>query len=133
MQWDAGPNAGFSAAKVTWLPVAPGYAARNVASESSDPDSLLSFYRALIRLRKENSELRNGGFELIDDQDDDVLAYMRGAVLVALNFSAAPQARTYDRQGHATTLVSSFAKTGQRADLKNLVLPPYGAYVGQVE
>ena len=133
MQWDAGPNAGFSAAKATWLPIASGYAARSVAAESKDPDSLLSLYKALIRLRKENPALRTGGFELINDDDANVLSYLRGSVLVALNFSAVPQKKTYDKYGQATALVSSFAKAGQSVDLGGLVLPPYGAFVGKVK
>ena len=47
MQWDASPNAGFAAAGVrTWLPVAADYVTRNVAAQSADPASFLSFYRA---------------------------------------------------------------------------------------
>jgi alpha-glucosidase len=141
MQWDAGPNAGFSAAKSTWLPVAPGYENRNVAvaAEEKDPESLLNFYKELIRLRRDNPAVRAGGFKLVNEKDGNVLAFLRRAsggktVLVALNFTAAPQRARYDvGSGRATTLVSSFSKAGQPADLKNLALPPYGAFVGQVE
>ncbi len=139
MQWDAGLNAGFSTAKATWLPVAPGYQARNVAVEEKDPDSLLSFYKALIRLRRENPALRGGGFELINEKDDNVLSYLWRAadgktVLVALNFTASPQQASYKvGRGQATTLISTFAKAGQVVDLKNLALAPYGVYVGQLD
>ncbi len=138
MQWDGGPNAGFSTAKATWLPVAPGYQTRNVATEEKDPESLLSFYRSLIRLRRENAALHAGSFELIGD-DNNVLAFVRRSadgkqVLVALNFAATPQTRSYDMgRGQATTLVSSFAKAGQAEDLKSLALAPFGVWVGQVE
>jgi alpha-glucosidase len=59
MQWNAEANAGFSKAKTTWLPVAPDYAARNVSAESRDPKSMLSYYKMLIWLRKENSALHD--------------------------------------------------------------------------
>ena len=139
MEWNSGANAGFSTARSTWLPAAPGYETRNVAVEDQDPGSLLSFYKALIRLRRENPALRNGGFALVNENDDNVLAYLRRTadgktVLVALNMTAAPQKASYDLgHGQATTLISTFAQAGQRADLKSLTMPPYGAFVGQVE
>src|ERR1051326_4897052 len=60
MQWTAGPQAGFSSAEVTWLPIAPNYKTRNVAVESKDSASLLNYYKALLHLRKENAALRDG-------------------------------------------------------------------------
>ncbi|MGA1994013.1 MAG: alpha-glucosidase [Bryobacteraceae bacterium] len=139
MQWNAGPHAGFSTAKATWLPVAPGYEARNVALEEKDPDSLLSFYKALIQLRRENPALHSGGFEPIDETNDNVLAYLRRAadgttVLVALNLTGGPQQVSYHvGRGQATPLISTFAKAGDTADVTRLALPPYGVWVGQVE
>jgi alpha-glucosidase len=139
MQWDAGPNAGFSTAAATWLPVAPGYPTRNVAAEEKDPDSLLSFYKALIRLRKQNPALHAGGFELVNENDASVLSFVRRApdgktVLVALNFTPVLRTAAYDLgRGRASTLLSTFAQPGQPEDLKSLALPPYGVYVGQVE
>ncbi len=138
MQWDAGLNAGFSAAKTTWLPVAPDYQKRNVALEEKDPSSLLNFYKALIRLRKENPALQSGGFEPIDPSHNGVLAYLRrvaGAptVLVALNFTSGPQEASYHvgpRQ--ATTLISTFSKEGEQEDVTRLMLPPYGVYAGKL-
>ncbi len=61
MQWDSSPNAGFTAPDVTpWLPVAADYATRNVAVQSADPESMLSFYRALAALRRAEPALHGG-------------------------------------------------------------------------
>jgi alpha-glucosidase len=143
MQWDASVNAGFSSAKATWLPVPPTYKERNVAAEANDPDSLLNYYKALIRLRKTNPALKDGDFTLINETDQDVLAFIRKAdgkaVLVALNFTPHRQKVSFDlepqgvRGKQATTVLSSFSKAGHNSSLKDLVLPPYGAYVGQVQ
>ncbi|RMF04801.1 MAG: alpha-amylase, partial [Chloroflexi bacterium] len=47
MQWDDGPNAGFTAAGVQpWLPLAPDARTRNVAVQSAQPDSMLNLFRA---------------------------------------------------------------------------------------
>ena len=138
MQWDDGPGAGFSTAKSTWLPVAPGYQIRNVAVEEQAPNSLLNFYKALIRLRRENPALHSGGLELIDENNNNVLAYLRQAegktVLVALNFTRGTQEASYHVGGRqATTLLSTYLKPGQPADVLRMLLPPYGVWVGQLD
>lgn len=144
MQWSAGKNAGFSTAESTWLPVAPGFATRNAASEADDPSSLLNFYRALIRLRKSSPALSNGTFQLLAADDENVLAWASQApsgecAVVVLNLSAAEHALSLGSgtcgrpRAGARVLLSSFADTGTRLGLDNLVLPAYGALVGQAE
>jgi len=139
MQWDAGPQAGFSSTPKTWLPVAPSYTTCNVAAESKDPASLLSYYKQLIRLRKTNPALSEGDFEFLNEADNNVLAFVRkpgsgNAVVVALNFTAQPRPADLSAAGRrATVLVSSFAKAGDAVSLKDLTLPAYGAWVGQLQ
>jgi alpha-glucosidase len=93
MQWDASPNAGFAAPGVrTWLPVATDYAQRNVAVQSQDPTSMLSFFRALTKLRQSEPALMVGAYRSVETDVADVFAYIRShgdtRFLVALNFSA---------------------------------------------
>ena len=52
VQWDSSVNAGFSEG-TPWLPVNPNYTEINVASQVNDPESLLSYYKKLIALRKD--------------------------------------------------------------------------------
>ena len=54
MQWDDGPNAGFSTADPSqlYLPVDPDPARPTVAAQEHDPDSTLNLVRRLIALRK---------------------------------------------------------------------------------
>jgi len=138
MQWNGDTNAGFSTARTTWLPVAPGYRARNAAAETRDPGSLLNFYKALIHLRKTEAALQSGDFALLNETDKNVLAFARRAkdgttVLVALNFTATPQTTSFQaKSGQAVTLLSSFGAAGQLVSLGHLVLPGYGAFVGRV-
>lgn len=133
MQWNADTDAGFSTAAQTWLPVGPDYKSVNVAAEERDKDSLLNYYKALIRLRKENPALRDGDFALVNESDDSVLAWTRTAkgqsVLVALNFKSSPRTVSFEG-GKATTVLSSFAKAGSAVELKGLTIPAYGAYIG---
>ena len=49
----------------------------NVQKESTDPDSLLNWYRQLIALRRSNEALRNGRMVMLDGADASVLSYAR--------------------------------------------------------
>ncbi len=53
MQWDRSRNAGFTSG-TPWFSVNPNYHEINVADEEKSPDSLLNFYRAVLKFRKEN-------------------------------------------------------------------------------
>jgi maltose alpha-D-glucosyltransferase/alpha-amylase len=59
MQWDSGPNAGFSSAEPEqlYLPVDPAPDRPDVESQRADPDSLWQQVRALVRLRREEPAL----------------------------------------------------------------------------
>jgi alpha-glucosidase len=92
MQWDGSRHAGFTKG-VPWLPVSPDYSYINVTRESQDPNSLLSLYRTLIRLRKASSALTVGCYHELD-APVDCLVYLREtshgggeSILVAINFS----------------------------------------------
>lgn len=92
MQWDATPHAGFSTAS-TWLPVADDYVHENVVNLEADAGSILNFYKALVALRKQHSQLVTGNYEPIAAQGD-ILLYRRtgkdGTVVIALNLGAEP-------------------------------------------
>jgi alpha-glucosidase len=144
MQWDASPNAGFSTAAKTWLPVGEDYKSRNVAAQTTDSNSVLNYYKALTRLRRENPALRDGEFQLVAESDANVLCWIRKtsdgqAAVVALNFTASPQTVSLDltpqgvRGKQASTALSSFSPAGTTVELNKLSLPPYGAFVGNVQ
>ncbi|GAA5901831.1 hypothetical protein JCM6882_008684 [Rhodosporidiobolus microsporus] len=101
MQWDSSKNAGFSTnpdAKPWMRVMESAYEGINVADQENDPNSTLNFYRKLLALRKEHSELFTlGKFELFDKTNDKTMVYTKTALdgsktaLVALNFSAEQQ------------------------------------------
>lgn len=53
MQWDSSKNAGFTDG-IPWIKVNNNYKFINVANEEKDENSILSFYKKLIKLRKTN-------------------------------------------------------------------------------
>jgi alpha-glucosidase len=93
MQWDDSINAGFSFGKQVepWLPVHENYTEKNVAKELQDPDSLLNFYRQLIKARKNSEALRVGRWNTLIHYPYEHLAYTRKTeketVLIIINFS----------------------------------------------
>jgi len=62
-----------------------------VENQKADPDSLLNFYRALLRLRRAYSALCGGLFLPLHHEPQRVLSYIRqdneNRILVALNFA----------------------------------------------
>jgi alpha-glucosidase len=89
MQWDAGPNAGFSTGD-PWLPLAHDFEEVNVKKQMNDPSSTLNFYRKLINLRRKTLALFDGIYTKVL-ADDHLFIYSREGrgekYLVALNFS----------------------------------------------
>ncbi|MEA2934893.1 MAG: alpha-glucosidase [Variibacter sp.] len=93
MQWDGGVNAGFTKGK-PWLPVDRDYANVNVGRLNDRPESMLSFYKALIKLRRTHPVLSIGG-HLRTSVQGSVLVFERffgkRRITIALNFSSTPQ------------------------------------------
>lgn len=91
MQWDASNMGGFTTAEHTWLGVNPNYTEINVEAQLNDPDSILSFYKKLIRLRKENPVFVYGTYDLLAANHPKLFVYTRRLgkqkVIVINNFS----------------------------------------------
>ena len=93
MQWDNSVNAGFSFGNEIepWLPVNDNYTEVNVAQELTDKDSILNFYKGLIKIRKDSKALREGSWRSLINYPYEHLAYIRETetetVLIIINFS----------------------------------------------
>ncbi len=77
MQWNDSSNAGFTEGHKTWLKVNPNYKEINVAKQEEDEDSILNFYKKMIKLRKENKVLLYGKCNLLMEDSDKIYAYER--------------------------------------------------------
>jgi glycosidase len=95
MAWDATPNGGFTTGK-PWKSLVPNKQA-NVASQTNAPNSLLSWYRKLIRLRIKYPALQYGKLEeltLDGKESETVVAFIRQTehqrVLVVMQLADSP-------------------------------------------
>ena len=115
MQWSADQYAGFSNV-APWISIPENYKTINVEAEESDPDSILNFYRQLVKLRKDKKVIQDGDINFIERYNDDVLAYRRSLdgkeLVVICNF-----------RGNEATLtersLSEYTKTGYKKILGN--------------
>ncbi len=76
VQWSGAKNAGFTTADKPWFEVNPNYPEINVEAAEADPNSILHFYRKLLRFRKENEIVRYGDFRMLKT-DRKLFAYIR--------------------------------------------------------
>ena len=89
MVWDENaPNAGFSAANTTWLPVKSAQSSRAAAGQLTDENSVHAFYKEMLALRRAETDLRDGDTSFLASEEP-VLAFLRGDGLVCVfNLSA---------------------------------------------
>ncbi|PTQ07829.1 glucohydrolase [Sphingomonas oleivorans] len=134
MQWDASVNAGFNRGAKPWLPVGDDYRTRNVAAQTSDPSSVLSWYRQLIALRRTHPAFL-GDFISVDRTNPSVLAFLRSSpeatVLVLLNLSDKP-ATVGLAAVEAVRITKPLAVNGASASGSEVSLKPFGAYVAEI-
>ncbi|ELR71491.1 alpha amylase, catalytic region [Fulvivirga imtechensis AK7] len=90
MQWDDSTYGGFSLEQ-PWIKVNPNYNNINVASQEEDPDSILNYYRKMIRFRKSNPALVYGDYKCHLKEDPNLFVYERWDdqkhFLILLNFT----------------------------------------------
>ena len=90
IQWNDNHQAGFTRGN-PWLGINENYKTLNVAEQESRPDSVLHYFRTMIQLRKKYLTLIYGTFELVDESNKNLFAYIRHLgnhkLLVVLNFS----------------------------------------------
>ncbi len=87
MQWDAGPQAGFTTGS-PWLGVNPNHVEINAEASLADPDSVFHHYRRVIELRHTLPVVATGDFKMLLENNQRVYAYTRGDELLVLgNFS----------------------------------------------
>ncbi|HRG63098.1 MAG TPA: alpha-glucosidase [Burkholderiales bacterium] len=110
VQWTDGDYAGFSAVK-PWIVLNSNYKQINVANDLNNPDSIWHFYQKLIKLRKELAIILHGDFNLLDEDNLYIFAYVRSyqeqKLYVISNFSAQMQSYVLDFKSKKYCLLTS--------------------------
>lgn len=90
MQWDDSANGGFTTG-TPWFTVNPNYTEINVKAQINDPESIFSYYKKLIQLRRENDIIVYGTYELLEPDHEELYIYKRKLdekeLVVICNFS----------------------------------------------
>ena len=79
-QWDDSINAGFNIGATPWIKINNDYLTTNVKNELNDSNSILSFYKQLIKLRKNplyKDTFVYGTFKAIDKDNKELFVYER--------------------------------------------------------
>ncbi|MDU4884955.1 alpha-glucosidase [uncultured Clostridium sp.] len=89
MQWNKENNAGFTTG-IPWLKVNKNYKYINVEQAINDENSILYYYKKLIKLRRESDVIKYGDYKLILEEHPEIFAYTRSwnddNILVICNF-----------------------------------------------
>ncbi|HEX4156303.1 MAG TPA: alpha-glucosidase [Acidobacteriaceae bacterium] len=145
MQWSAAPQAGFSTDPHTWLPVGSDYKTINVATESADPNSLLSWYKTLIAIRRLNPTMHDGGIIMLDNTNPSVLSYVRTSsdkskfVLVSMNMTNKPQQVNLDEHPpmfhtySVKTLLTDAPELEHMTTMRVFTLPPFASFLAEIQ
>ena len=113
-QWDTTKTAGFSTV-APWLNVNNNYTTVNAAEQEKDPNSVLNYFRKMVKLRKKNAVLIYGKYTLLDKDNPNVDAYTRELdgrkILILLNFpSKKATVNTKYNIGNAKVLIGNYTK-----------------------
>jgi len=125
--WNASePHCGFSTGQ-PWMPVAPEHLCHDVCTQESAPDSVLSFFRALMTWRREMPVLRTGRERVGPPDSSHLISFERydGAerLTVVLNFSL--QENFYHNKPHSCRLAKVPGSKAQVTE-HGVRLPPLG-------
>lgn len=140
MQWDDSPHAGFTdAPDGPWMRVNDSYTEINVARQSADPNSVLSFWRDMIKFRKAHADLLvYGTFEVLDRENEKTFVFVKRhgseEALVGLNFSGEPSEMEIPRDGDYTLRIGNYTDDGNRIGKKvaggsKVALRPWEAHL----
>ena len=135
VQWNNSKNAGFTDGDTTWLKVNPNYVEINAEAQEFDDNSVLSYYKKLIELRKSDKAFVYGTYKDYLKKSNKIWCYEReseyGKLLVVCNFANKEVNFTPPKQvvseGEYRLITSNY--DGSPENLQKTKLRPYEAVV----
>ncbi|SEL11457.1 glucan 1,6-alpha-glucosidase [Carnobacterium iners] len=130
MQWDSTENAGFTKGK-PWLALNPNYSSINVLQDQQSKNSIFTYYKKLIQLRKENELVVYGEYKELVPEDKQLYAYERSyngeTWLIVLNFYKKETVYKDSQQRTASIVISNYPDSSD--NLSDLKLRPFESIV----
>ncbi|AZU60789.1 glycoside hydrolase family 13 protein [Neobacillus mesonae] len=135
MQWSNEENGGFSTG-TPWLKVNPNYKEINVEGQQKDADSILNFYKKMIRLKKANEVFTYGTYDLLLKNDPQIFAYTRTLkdekVMVVANLSLSDAVIEGYNFNHDQLLLNNY-EVKEHEPVQELKLQPYETRVYRIK
>jgi len=135
MNWNSSKNGGFSTADKCWM-LPHSYKEINVADQEEDPESVLNYYRTLIKLRKEHEDVfTHGAFDYDEEskegKSEDIFVYTKTSAkdrskkaVVVLNFSDKTQSYSLPEGEEERKVVLETGSAGGEGEIA-----PYSAKI----
>ncbi|GEA30442.1 MULTISPECIES: glycoside hydrolase family 13 protein [Clostridium] len=131
MQWNSTYNGGFTTG-TSWIKVNKNYKEINVEDQLKDTDSILNFYKKMIKIRKENKALVYGRYDIILEENDKIYAYTRTSnnqkYIIITNISEENVKFYYEEEKlkYEELLLSNY-EVDKHEDMTKFILRPYEA------
>lgn len=132
-QWNDKENAGFTDG-TPWIMVNPNYTKINAEEQMGREDSVLNYYKHLIRLRKEHEIIVYGTYDLLLPDSKEIYAYTRTLgekkLLVVCSFTAEQTAFEMPEEFlKGEVLIHNYEGSCGFAEGGSMMLKPYEAFV----
>jgi alpha-glucosidase len=137
MQWSDDSQAGFTTG-TPWMKVNPNYQEINVKKQLEDDTSVLSFYKKMIQLKKNNPVFTYGVYDLLLEQDTQIYAYTRESenekVIVISNITGEKAAFSVEgiELKHDQLLLANY-KVAPHGTINECMLQPFETRVYRIK
>lgn len=95
MQWSSEPQAGFTTSSSPWMRVHDEYPTLNAKQQTQDQNSVLTYNKLILKLRKQNKSLALGTFRLFERDDEKTMIFTKTLesekTLIILNWTSEKQ------------------------------------------
>lgn len=128
MQWTNSNYGGFSEVE-PWIGRDKDYLICNGEDQLSNKDSILYFYKNLIKIRKSNASLIYGKIKIVNKKQKDIFTYYRILENETLYIECNISRKVKKRRGklpNGVSLISNYK------DMSNLIIRPYEARVWRI-
>jgi alpha-glucosidase len=136
--WNNTAGAGFTDG-VPWLPIEEKHKTLGVECQEDDPGSTLNFTRHMLAMRRKIPAFTRGDIEFSGDQSDDrILSLIRSDketgsnVICVFNMSDSPEIPPLSLPGKVKALNFGDQIFGKLGKEKEVILPPYGVFIGEM-